>query len=95
MTCNTSAVAVCCSSASCCSVSSRVFSMAITACAAKLSSRGNLGFGKRARFPAKDRDEANHGAVLEQRNLQKRADAAQFDQGVAHTGGGRQEFIGH
>ena len=31
MTCNTSAVAVCCSSASCCSVSSRAFSIAITA----------------------------------------------------------------
>ena len=57
--------------------------------------QGNLGFGERARFPAKDRDEADHGAVLEQRHLQKRADAAQFDQGVAHTGGGRQEFIGH
>ena len=31
MTCNTSAVAVCCSSASRCSVISRVFSIAITA----------------------------------------------------------------
>jgi len=35
MTCNTSAVAVCCSSASCVSVISRAFSIAITACAAK------------------------------------------------------------
>ena len=33
-------------------------------------------------------------AVLEQRHLQERADAAEFDQGVAHTGGGRQECIG-
>ena len=31
ITCNTSAVAVCCSSASRCSVSSRVFSIAMTA----------------------------------------------------------------
>jgi len=35
MTCNTSAVAVCCSSASRVSVNSRAFSIAITACAAK------------------------------------------------------------
>ena len=38
ITCNTSAVAVCCSSASCCSVISRAFSIAITAWAAKFSS---------------------------------------------------------
>ena len=38
ITCSTSAVAVCCSSASRCSVSSRAFSIAITACAAKFSS---------------------------------------------------------
>ena len=35
MTCSTSAVAVCCSSASRVSVISRAFSIAITACAAK------------------------------------------------------------
>ena len=35
MTCNTSAVAVCCSNASRVSVKSRAFSIAITACAAK------------------------------------------------------------
>src|SRR6516162_2261419 len=38
MTCNTSAVAVCCSNASRVSVKSRAFSIAITACAAKFSS---------------------------------------------------------
>src|SRR6516165_2744559 len=38
MTCNTSAVAVCCSNASRVSVISRVFSIAITACAAKFCS---------------------------------------------------------
>ena len=37
MTCNTSAVAVCCSNASRVSVISRAFSIAITACAAKFS----------------------------------------------------------
>ena len=35
MTCNTSAVAVCCSKASLVSVMSRAFSIAITACVAK------------------------------------------------------------
>ena len=38
MTCKTSAVAVCCSSASRVSVMSRAFSIAITACAAKFCS---------------------------------------------------------
>ena len=38
MTCSTSAVAVCYSSASCCSVNSRAFSIAITAWAAKFCS---------------------------------------------------------
>ena len=37
MTCNTSAVAVCCSKASRVSVKSRAFSIAMTACAAKFS----------------------------------------------------------
>jgi len=39
MTCNTSAVAVCCSSASRVSVMSRAFSIAMTACAAKFCKR--------------------------------------------------------
>jgi hypothetical protein len=39
MTCNTSAVAVCCSNASRVSVMSRAFSIAMTACAAKFCSR--------------------------------------------------------
>jgi hypothetical protein len=38
MTCKTSAVAVCCSSASRVSVMSRAFSIALTACAAKFCS---------------------------------------------------------
>jgi len=37
MTCNTAAVAVCCSKASRVSVMSRAFSIAMTACAAKFS----------------------------------------------------------
>jgi len=48
MTCNTSAVAVCCSSASRVSVMRRVFSMAITAWAAKLSSKA-ISFGENGR----------------------------------------------
>ena len=59
MTCNTSAVAVCCSSASRCSVISRAFSIAITACAAKfcnsaicLSENGRTSCRKIANSPS-------------------------------------------
>ena len=47
MTCNTSAVAVCCSSASRCSVSSRAFSIAMTACAAKVLKSAICSVGER------------------------------------------------
>ena len=42
MTCNTSAVAVCCSNASRVSVMSRAFSIAMTACAAKFCEQRDL-----------------------------------------------------
>ena len=47
MTCNTSAVAVCCSKASRVSVKSRAFSIAMTACAAKFCEQSDLLLGKR------------------------------------------------
>ena len=46
ITCNTSAVAVCCSSASRCSVISRAFSIAITAWAAKFLQQRDLLVGE-------------------------------------------------
>jgi len=59
MTCNTSAVAVCCSKASRVSVISRAFSMAMTACAAKfcssaisLSENGRISCRAIAKAPA-------------------------------------------
>ncbi len=59
MTCNTSAVAVCCSNASRVSVISRAFSIAITACAAKfcssaicLSENGRTSGGRRDDAPS-------------------------------------------
>ena len=54
MTCNTSAVAVCCSSASRCSVISRAFSIAITAWAAKFSSSAICFVRERPHFLAID-----------------------------------------
>ncbi len=59
MTCSTSAVAVCCSSASRVSVMSRAFSIAMTACAAKfcnsaicLSENGRTSLPVTARMPS-------------------------------------------
>ena len=46
MTCNTSAVAVCCSNASRVSVISRAFSIAMTACAAKFCKQRDLFVGE-------------------------------------------------
>src|SRR5271156_5438091 len=83
MTCNTSAVAVCCSSASRVSVISRAFSIAITACAAKFCSRGNLLVGERPHLLAIDRETAEQSTVLAQRHNEKRACAAELDRGDA------------
>jgi hypothetical protein len=43
--------------------------------------QGDLLVQKCAWLPAKDRDEADDGTILEQRHLQERADIAKFDQG--------------
>ena len=58
MTCNTSAVAVCCSKASCVSVRSRAFSIAMTACAAKFCSSAICFSVNGANFLAVDPDPA-------------------------------------
>ena len=59
MTLSTSAVAVCCCSDSRSSLSSRVFSMAMTACAAKLFSSVDLLVGEGLHLLAVNRDDAN------------------------------------
>ena len=75
MTFSTSEVAVCCSSNSerssvrwRSSLSSRVFSIAITAWAAKFGHQLDLLVGERPHLLAVDRDHADRLAVLEQRN---------------------------
>ena len=84
MTCNTSAVAVCCSNASRVSVNSRAFSIAMTACAAKfcnsaicLSENGRTSWRLA-------RDVAEQSLVFTQRHGQKRADTAEIDSGAMH-----------
>ena len=77
------------------SPSNRAFSIAITACAAKFSSRAICLSGNTPGFPALDPDEADHGSVLEQRHLQKRADTAQFDQASRTPGEFASSAIGH
>ncbi len=64
MTCNTSAVAVCCSSASRVSVSSRAFSIAMTACAAKFCKQRDLLVGERPDFLAVDGDGTEQRVIL-------------------------------
>ena len=80
MTRNTSAVAVCCSSDSRNSVSSRVFSMAITACAAKLVHQFDLLLGEGPDFLTINRDRADKLVVLHHRHDENRARARRLDQ---------------
>ena len=93
MTFNTSEVAVCCSSDSerssvrCRnSLSSRVFSMAITACAAKFWEQRNLLFAKSARLPAKNDEGADQRIIVQQRDSEQAARAVLFDFSATHTG---------
>ncbi len=76
MTCNTSAVAVCCSNASRVSVISRAFSIAITACAAKFCKQRDLLVRERPHFLAVDSDYTQERVVLVQRHRNCAADAA-------------------
>ena len=68
MTCSTSAVAVCCSSDCRNSLSSRVFSMAMTAWAAKFLHQIDLLVGEGLHFLAIDADGADQFALLEHRH---------------------------
>ena len=72
MTLSTSAVAVCCCSDSRSSLSSRVFSMAMTACAAKFCDQLDLLVGERPHLLAIDADRADQLVVLEHRHQQHR-----------------------
>ena len=79
MTCNTSAVAVCCSNASRVSVISRAFSIAITACAAKFcNSAICLSVNGRTSWRNSD-DDAKQRIVLAQRNARAGADTTELD----------------
>ena len=71
MTCNTSAVAVCCSSASRVSVISRAFSIAMTACAAKFSHQRYLFFGKRPHLATSGGDHSKEHTISTQRNAEQ------------------------
>ena len=73
MTLSTSAVAVCCCSDSRSSLSSRVFSMAMTAWSAKVSRRSNLPIGKRVRFSTANQDRARRFSLAQQGNHQCRS----------------------
>ena len=78
MTCNTSAVAVCCSSASRVSVKSRAFSIAMTACAAKFCSSA-ISFSENGRTSrTMRRDVPEERIVLPQWHEQQGAGTGQF-----------------
>ena len=86
MTCSTSEVAVCCSSASLrssvrwrSSLSRRVFSMAMTAWAAKFCDQLDLLVGERADLLAVDDDGADQLVLLEHRHAEHGPDAGEFD----------------
>ena len=75
MTLSTSAVAVCCCSDSRSSLSRRVFSMAMTACAAKVLHQLDLLVGERPNLLTIDDDDADQLVLLEHRHDEKSARA--------------------
>src|SRR5262245_46728627 len=86
MTSSTSAVAVCCCSDSVrssvrwrSSLSRRVFSIAMTACFAKLLNKLNLLVGEGPNFLTKDGDSSNQVIILQHRHDNDRANAAKLD----------------
>ena len=78
MTLSTSAVAVCCCRDSRSSFSSRAFSIAITACAAKLLNQLDLFVGERANLLTIDDDRADQLVVLNHRYSDARSRAAEL-----------------
>ena len=81
MTLSTSAVAVCCSSDSRNSLRSRVFSMAMTACAAKLDSNCYLLVAEWAYLLPIDADRADQLVLLEHWYKEVRSSAGGFHKG--------------
>ena len=88
MACNTSEVAVCCSSASlkssvrwCSSPSSRAFSMAMTACFAKLLDKLDLFIAKWPHLPSINGDDANRFILFEHRHCDHCPDASNISGG--------------
>ncbi len=79
MTLSTSAVAVCCCSDCRNSLSSRAFSMAMTAWAAKFVHQLDLLVGEGANFLTEDGDGADQRVILEHRHGNKSSRAAKFD----------------
>ena len=75
MTLRTSAVAVCCWSDSRSSLSSRAFSIAMTAWAAKFCHQLDLFVGKRSDFLAVNNDDADRLVFLEHRHCDQCAHA--------------------
>ena len=79
MTLSTSAVAVCCCSDSRSSLSSRVFSMAMTAWAAKFVHQLDLLVGEGTNFLAINGECADQFVLLQHRDGESRPYAAKFD----------------
>ena len=77
MTLSTSAVAVCCCRILRSSLSSRVFSIAMTACAAKFLTRLDLLVGERPHLLAIDDDGADQLVVFEHRHANVRSSPSQ------------------
>ena len=81
MTLSTSAVAVCCCSDLRSSLSSRVFSMAMTAWSAKCLDQLDLLVGERAHLLAVDGDDSDQFVLLEHRNREYGPSAAKLHGG--------------
>src|ERR1700719_2547537 len=79
MTCNTSAVAVCCSKASRVSVNSRAFSIAMTACSAKFCKQRDLLVGERPHLLAIGRNCPEHAAVRPKRDCHRGVGLTQLE----------------
>src|SRR5262249_53038981 len=81
------------------SLSSRVFSMAMTACAAKFCSNAKLLLGERAHFLPVDMDSANQFIFLKHRHYDDAACSGKFDHshnaGVTFLISGLLEVVGN
>ena len=94
MTCNTSAVAVCCSKASRVSVNSRAFSNRDDRLRREILQQSDLLLGEWAGFPTIKLNRAQEGAVLAQRHEQPRLGTGNIDEGLTQGGGAGAVGIG-